>query len=532
MARFRLTDANDIFPALGQDTSGDDTILGRAGDDVIDPGLGANTVYGGVGDDDVHSDNATLSQQFFGGSGNDSLTGGAGNDLLDGDDGNDVLNGGLGEATLYGGAGNDSIFSFGISNTETSFTLAQGGSGDDTISTSASSYGHGRLYGGDGNDGITAHLHAAATEVSGYYGGAGRDVLDLLVDNYLTQATTKVTRVALSDANGHQDIRINGQVVAHIDGIETLKLTVLAEDARLTAGAETDVFTLQGLTAAQVALGDGDDSLKVLYSTGTLVFDGGAGNDTLEFRNPLATDAIHLDMSLPTGVLSIGTAPAGSVTGFETLIFLGGSGDDVVIGGAGDDLIGVALNYGDDPPEWSQGLGNDDYAGGAGNDVLYGGEGRDTLGAADGSDAIFGGSGNDMIRGGRGDDFIRGGADDDTMFGGIGRDTFIYTKAEVRSGSDTQSTDVINSFTVLKTRPGHIDQIDLERIDAVASSRANDAFTFIGTAEFTAAGQVRVMQDGANTWIEANVGGNLDVDLRIQLSQFDVTLLGAEDFIL
>ena len=50
MATYTLTAGNVDFPALGQqDTRGDDLILGLAGDDYINAGIGENTVFGGEG---------------------------------------------------------------------------------------------------------------------------------------------------------------------------------------------------------------------------------------------------------------------------------------------------------------------------------------------------------------------------------------------------------------------------------------------------------------------------------------------------
>ncbi len=70
-------------------SSGDDTINGTAGYDVL---------YGNNGNDSID-----------GGAGNDVLKGGSGDDLLEGGDGNDLLDGGSGIDVLHGGAGNDGI---------------------------------------------------------------------------------------------------------------------------------------------------------------------------------------------------------------------------------------------------------------------------------------------------------------------------------------------------------------------------------------------------------------------------------------
>lgn len=70
MPIFNLTNGNDTFPS-GAINSGDDTINGLDGDDVINAGLGADTVDGGEGNDRIHGQD-----------GADSLDGGNGDDTL------------------------------------------------------------------------------------------------------------------------------------------------------------------------------------------------------------------------------------------------------------------------------------------------------------------------------------------------------------------------------------------------------------------------------------------------------------------
>ncbi|MEP7157786.1 MAG: right-handed parallel beta-helix repeat-containing protein [Chloroflexota bacterium] len=74
--------------------SGNDIIIGSAGDDLLDGGSGNDLLLGGAGNDRLN-----------GGSGNDILLGGIGNDVLDGDDGHDILLGGSGDDFLRGGKG-------------------------------------------------------------------------------------------------------------------------------------------------------------------------------------------------------------------------------------------------------------------------------------------------------------------------------------------------------------------------------------------------------------------------------------------
>lgn len=65
------------------------TILGGAGNDMVQGGIGAESIDGGPGLDRLH--------------------GGRGNDTIEGGEGNDMIVGGAGEDVLRGGAGNDRI---------------------------------------------------------------------------------------------------------------------------------------------------------------------------------------------------------------------------------------------------------------------------------------------------------------------------------------------------------------------------------------------------------------------------------------
>jgi hypothetical protein len=77
------------------------------------------------------------------------------------------------------------------------------------------------------------------------------------------------------------------------------------------------------------------------------------------------------------------------------------------------------------------------------------------------------------------------------------------------------------------------DGLSLRLIDAVAGG-ADDAFVFIGTAPFTAAGQLRTWFDGFDTWVEGNTAAGVETaELRIRLVGADFSaLLGPADFAL
>lgn len=152
-----------------------------------------------------------------------------------------------------------------------------------------------------------------------------------------------------------------------------------------------------------------------------------------------------------------------------------------------------------------------------GADTLRGGDGNDTLIAAFGKDRLFGGAGDDRLDGGYA--ILDRGAD--TMTGGSGRDVFVFNSV---ADSTPLATDIITDFHQVEH-----DRIGLAPIDPVPGG-TNGAFHFIGGAAFTALGQVRVVNDGVNTFVEANATGDLGADLRIQLN--GVIGLTAGDFYL
>ncbi|HMU52332.1 MAG TPA: M10 family metallopeptidase C-terminal domain-containing protein, partial [Geminicoccaceae bacterium] len=120
------------------------------------------------------------------------------------------------------------------------------------------------------------------------------------------------------------------------------------------------------------------------------------------------------------------------------------------------------------------------------------------------------------VKGGHGNDIMTGGAGNDLMTGGGGDDLFRFVKTA--SGVDT-----IVDFT-----KGD-DHIDLRAIDANVGAGGNQAFTFIGSAGFSAAGQVRVVDLGATRLIQANTDHDAAAELQIRLADIH---LGSADFLL
>lgn len=155
--------------------------------------------------------------------------------------------------------------------------------------------------------------------------------------------------------------------------------------------------------------------------------------------------------------------------------------------------------------------GAETLAGAAGQDVIMGFGGQDMLRGAAGLDQVMGGLGRDMLFGGRGSDVLAGGSGADVLRGGAGADMFVFAAADRGAG------DTITDF-------GRGDVIDLSGLDANAGLRGDQAFTFVGGAAFSAAGQLRYA--GGSLWAEMDGDGRADLRIVVQGN------VGVDDLIL
>lgn len=144
-------------------------------------------------------------------------------------------------------------------------------------------------------------------------------------------------------------------------------------------------------------------------------------------------------------------------------------------------------------------------------DVIFGLGGHDEIYGLDGNNVILGGDGNDRIYGGDGVDVIDGGPGRDILTGGRGTDFFNFGTAAEATG------DWITDFSKMN------DFIFLDAIDANLSIAGDQAFTWIGTAPFTAAGQLRYFQQDGYTIVQGNTAGNL-------LAEFEIGVVGLVNF--
>jgi Ca2+-binding RTX toxin-like protein len=439
-------------------------------------------------------------------------------DTLYGTGAGDTINGGFGNDTLKGGGGADRL---------------DGGDGIDTAFYDDSPVGVVVSLAGVTGRGGTAEGDTLAN-VEFVYGSAFNDIL-------------------IGDGGINQLNGLSGDDI--LDGG--------AETDYLNGGDGKD--TLKGGGGADVLFGgDGDDMLDGGAGADNLV--GGAGFDTVTYVHSAAGVFVSLitntaaygdaegdRLEIIDGL--IGSSQADNLWGHDAVNTLQGlDGNDTLKGFGGSD----SLDGGD---------GNDSLFGMEGHDTLDGGDGADTLDGGSGGDSLSGGFGADTLRGGADSDsyFVDSSADVviearhegsfDTVFtstayalatgseverlrtdnvvgttridlagnefgntiagnngqnvivgyGGLDimtgnglADVFVWTST-AETGIVANEADVVTDFN-----PGVGDSLAFNLIDADVTVGGDQAFTFIGTADFTAPGQIRTFTDGLDTFILLN----------------------------
>ncbi len=471
-----LDNGDDFIDAgAGNDTvfgeDDNDTILGGAGNDLIDAGIDDDSVDGGDGVDVILGDQGddTLdgggdTDLILGGVGDDEIDGGEGDDILDGEDGDDLIDGGAGDDIAFGEAGEDTITG-GEGN-----DLLDGGEGDDSVEGDA---GDDTLLGEDGDDTL---IGGAGDDVIDGAEGAdsmeGGDDADIFIevgpgdvidggeggndfDTIILSGPAIINYDPINPENGTIDfIDLATQTVIgtatftnieNVDFVEPIVNPINAEnDENTDPGTQPDDVVIDydppeepdasppppaGAPEGHVDGTSGDD----VMTPGYVDVDGDImdGNDAIltgEVGDDDVVRAYGGNDSVDAGLGNdevFGGDGNDSVDGGEgNDVIRGEEGDDVLFGGeGGDQLLG---GEGDDLAFGNE--GNDILSGNDGNDSLFGNEDNDLLSGGDGDDVLDGGTGNDILLGGDGDDVLQLGAGDDAMdnaFGGDDADTFL-----------------------------------------------------------------------------------------------------------
>ena len=343
--------------------SGNDTMVGYAGDDVI---------AGGGGNDEIWADDRAPENLGLAG----------GDDLLFGDRGNDTLVAGSGKDVLYGGANNDTL----VGGQDTEYL-------DNDI-----------LYGEAGNDLLIDHYRADKSP-DDLYGGVNNDTLfggD--GDRLYGEAGSDTYWLNESYADDDSNIGTNTFVVwtgkGTLDNQITLNNTVVDKIyvnegayALIRGAGANDKFywggTLISGTFYQQRIPDPQnphqfvlgESLFADFFAGTLYIKDKSGNGIASFDDYTSASIAGMTFNFTYGA-------AGNVGGYTkvpfTPNFLAKYPDPVAPATTGNDSI-------------SGGYFADSISGAAGNDTLAGSTGNDTLNGGAGNNTLSGGADTDRF---------------------------------------------------------------------------------------------------------------------------------------
>lgn len=466
-----------------------------SGRNLNDPDQGTYTLSvsryraGSTSDDVLNTDGATATLQadeVAGLGGNDQITGTERVEVLDGGEGNDTIRGGGGADRIKGGAGADVLFgdagddTFVVAGETTVTDKFDGGMGTDTLLvsndvdlTGATFASVEKLEGTGQRVWLSVGQLAGFTSANGViFSGNNQDVRTL-TGNYSMEGTS------------------GDDVLKAGDGGVTIR--PLAGTNIVLGGAGNDTVLWQSGYGANWDLQYRTNQMLSAQTVGNAYiiqgsFDGGAGNDTLQFT--LNTDLYHGGLagnpnyttSNPSLKYTLDLTQA-SITAFESIKLVTASfsssgatysygpsaisltasqlaqmgslsgGSYIVKGGGVVNLGAVALN--DGATLALEGDNAFTVTGTAAGETLTTFGGADTINAGDGKDTISGGAGADSIDAGEGDDLIiisGKTALTDVIAGGVGLDTLRITGSDVDLSGATLS--------------------DIEKIEANSSSLA------------------------------------------------------------
>lgn len=391
-------------------------------------------------------------------SGNDVLNGTATGDQMDGQGGDDVLNGGDGDdflqgdgfATPLGAEGNDTL---------------NGGNGNDFLDGGA---GLDRLVGGAGND--SYFIDTVGDVIVEAAGGGSFDriyaTMSELFTTYTMAAEVESIDVDLSGAFGASlVVTVNGTAAAN-------KMVVVNA---------TDGFD-GGLPPSRVVLNGGGGNDRLAGGSGADTLDGGTGSDVM--LGGTGNDTYVVDATTDRVLEAVGFSRApdlGDTVSYRVAsgglnVSLGGTVTGITADVVYSEIEHLSLGLAASTQAYS-GIGN------TANNTLTGNNGANRLYGLNGNDRLTAGGGNDTLDGGAGNDTLEGGAGQDRyVLASGGNDVLIFRSVAESAVGATR--DVVTGFTAG-------DKIDLRAIDANTALANDQAFTFIGTAAFTAAGQAR-----------------------------------------
>lgn len=552
--------ADEISGLGGNDTlvgrEGNDVLIGGQGNDIHDGGLGDDDMRGGYGDDTyvVNSAGDIVSEAYglgtdsiqlrnltsytlpanvenlrslvnaaseltgnyldneiyatpyadtiiglggndrlFGGSGNDRLLGGGGNDRLEGGTGSDVLDGGSSADTMLGGPGTDYYFI----DHDGDVVIELEGEGYDTVRSYISYTQLGANFEalfGLSTTGQTLIGNAADNTVGG---GSGNDVIDGGEGNDIMRGGSG-NDVYYVDQAGDQVLEDYNRGTDRV--VTSLETYVLAPQVEELVGSRYGSQSLTGNGLGNtITGGEFDDVLSGAGGNDVLV--GGNGHDDLD--GGIGADRMEGgygdDYYLVDNAGDVVVEANGEWGGIDAVVTALAS---YTLGESVEALIGIGTTA---QTLTGNGLAN----------TIIGGTGNDTINGWGGDDLIFGDAGNDVIIGGAGGDILGGEG---------GADRFVFDDGHL--SNDPNYIEIILDYNRAEG-----DRIDLSAIDARSNAAGDQAFTFIGTGNFTGvAGQMAYVAVEGGVVVGMDVNGDGSADMLLYLD--GLTSLQASDFVL
>ena len=357
-------------------------------------------------------------------------------------------------------------------------------------------YGASEAFGGNS-------VWGAGSNVGGYMGLLCGQIFDEDPRNFSIYEGGPVT-LTIHDTGGrdllnlspdvlNQNIDLRPEGISDVLGLRgNLVISGATILENLIAGSGND--SVVGNDAGNRVWGNmGDDTL--LGGRGADRLDGGAGDDKLVGGAGVDTAIFSGKGAIQVTLANSGVQDTGQgrdiLMGIENIV--SGNGRDSLWGNAAANVL-------------NGNGGKDQLYGNGGNDRLLGGNGADQLRGGSGEDRLLGGQGNDTLLGGNGSDRLEGALGRDILTGGRGADVFVFV-ALADSGT-ARGADRITDF-----RAGQGDQIDLSGLDGNTNLAGKQALSFIGSDEFSAAGQLRFVQG----WLSADTDGDGLADFEIAI---------------
>jgi Ca2+-binding RTX toxin-like protein len=404
------------------------TIVGTAGDDVLQGTPERDVIWGGDGDDTI-----------LGSLGNDLLCGGPGSDLIHGGRGNDIVDGGAGnDDQVYGDLGDDKLTGGPGNGDEVA-----GGLGIDTLNGGPGNfdfvhgdYGYDRMDGGPGKSDIASFATDVAAGKSGGVKvnlakhkarGDGHDRLfrfesvegsafdDILVGNGQANVIDGGAGDDVLRGGGGSDHLVGGQGNDRCNGAKGNTVSC-GREAKLKASAYVELDPVSGGGGGlELVGGGGEDHFILAFDEASSTFGitakkgiavGVGCNRVSAVQVTCPTEGPARWVMADLGPGNDSLRVEGSLAGAQNVRLAGGLGNDTIHGGSEDDLIEA----------------------GFGADKLYGGGGADGLiGSRPGPTYLYGGPDGDLLAAGGG---CAGGA----LVGGPGRDDASFAETPAHPG--------------------------------------------------------------------------------------------------